>query len=113
MTVGCLKALGEVWPRTRRNVKEIQTIARHVLGLGKSVAGKETPKSDQVPSLVGGNETCNSTSISSEGENSGGGDFLSSLGDIDLCGFDPMGLGEQIVNIGDLDAGLSWWMNDI
>ncbi|KAL9949995.1 hypothetical protein ACHAO3_000257 [Verticillium nonalfalfae] len=33
MTVGCLKTLGEVWPRTAANVGEIQTIARHVLGL--------------------------------------------------------------------------------
>ncbi|GKZ17799.1 hypothetical protein AbraCBS73388_010119 [Aspergillus brasiliensis] len=35
MTLGCLKVLGEVWPRTARNVREIQTIARCVLGLGK------------------------------------------------------------------------------
>lgn len=33
MTVGCLKTLGEVWPRTAANVGEIQTIARHVLCL--------------------------------------------------------------------------------
>ena len=31
MTIGCLKALGQLWPRTARNVREIQTIARQVL----------------------------------------------------------------------------------
>ncbi|PYH63708.1 putative C6 transcription factor [Aspergillus vadensis CBS 113365] len=33
MALGSLKVLGEVWPRTVRNVGEIQTIARCVLGL--------------------------------------------------------------------------------
>lgn len=33
MTLGCLKVLGKVWPRTARNVREIQTIAQCVLGL--------------------------------------------------------------------------------
>lgn len=105
MTLGCLKAIGEIWPRTRRNVKEIQTIARHIFGLGGKFASKETPKSDEVPSLSSGNDA----SFSSEGEQSGG-DFLSSLGDFDICGFDP--LGEQMVNIGDMDGGMSWWMNE-
>ncbi|GAT21923.1 C6 zinc finger domain protein [Aspergillus luchuensis] len=35
MALGSLKVLGEVWPRTVRNVGEIQTIARCVLGLGQ------------------------------------------------------------------------------
>lgn len=107
MTVGCMKALGEVWPRTRRNVKEIQTIARHVLGLGGKAVERKTPNLDQVPGLLSGNET--GTGLSSDGEQSGS-DFLSSLGDLDLCGFDLAG--EQMVDIGNLDAGLSWWMND-
>lgn len=33
MTIGCLKALGEVWPRAARNVRELQTIGQNVLGL--------------------------------------------------------------------------------
>jgi hypothetical protein len=54
LIIGCLKALGELWPRTARNVKEIQTIARHVLGLGGQRAnesGDGTPASGGVPSL--------------------------------------------------------------
>ncbi|PYH87852.1 hypothetical protein BO71DRAFT_489239 [Aspergillus ellipticus CBS 707.79] len=39
MAIGCLKALGEVWARTARNVREIQTIAQRVLGLGKGAGG--------------------------------------------------------------------------
>lgn len=35
MALGSLKVLGEVWPRTVRNVGEIQTVARCVLGLGQ------------------------------------------------------------------------------
>ncbi|OOQ90460.1 C6 zinc finger domain protein [Penicillium brasilianum] len=33
VAIGCLNALGEFWARSARNVREIQTIARHVLGL--------------------------------------------------------------------------------
>ncbi|KAK2051579.1 hypothetical protein LY76DRAFT_621082 [Colletotrichum caudatum] len=52
MSIGCLKTLGEIWPRTARNVQEIQTIARHVLRLGpKATSNSNTPKSSSVPSL--------------------------------------------------------------
>lgn len=34
LTIGCLKSLGEVWPQGAKTVKEIQAIAREVLGLG-------------------------------------------------------------------------------
>lgn len=33
MTIGCLRSIGELWPRTARNVREIQLIARYALGL--------------------------------------------------------------------------------
>lgn len=57
MAIGCLKAMGEVWPRAARNVAEIQTIARRVLDLEAGTASKsETPKSSQVPSLSDGEE---------------------------------------------------------
>jgi len=36
MNIGCLKLLGELWPRTTRNLQEIQTIARHILGIEES-----------------------------------------------------------------------------
>ncbi|PHH62371.1 hypothetical protein CDD81_7167 [Ophiocordyceps australis] len=113
MTIGCLKALGAVWPRTANNVKEIQTISQHVLGLRgvNSSQGNKTPESNKVPSLAGGNSS--RTSISSKEEQSsgvGGWDLMASLGEIDLCGF--VSIGEQTVNAGDLDAGLSWWINE-
>lgn len=33
MAIGRLNDLADLWPRAARNVREIQTIARHVLGL--------------------------------------------------------------------------------
>lgn len=55
MFIGRLQAVGEVWPRAARNVSEIQTIARHVLGIqqGRASTGV-TPRSSQVPSLLDG-----------------------------------------------------------
>ncbi|CAG8888093.1 unnamed protein product [Penicillium egyptiacum] len=55
MTVGCLKALGKVWPRTARNVREIQTIASHILGL-ESSAGSDCQRNEpsEVPGPSGG-----------------------------------------------------------
>ncbi|CAG7566094.1 unnamed protein product [Fusarium equiseti] len=85
LTIGCLKALGEIWTRTARNVKEIQTIARHVLGLEKaSGAG-----SRQVPSLTGssGEGSSQSANVSTQGD-----DILASLGSFDdICGWINMG----------------------
>ncbi|KAH6683564.1 C6 zinc finger protein [Plectosphaerella plurivora] len=54
LIIGCLKALGDLWPRTAKNVREIQTIARHVLGLGgrkTDNSSSGTPVSGRVPSL--------------------------------------------------------------
>ncbi|PNP85442.1 hypothetical protein FNYG_01271 [Fusarium nygamai] len=91
LTIGCLKAVGEIWPRTARNVKEIQTIARHVLGLGGSSAEVgSTPGSTQVPSLT-----------QSEGEGSmetlptmdSDDNVFASLGSFeDICGWINMGI---------------------
>jgi hypothetical protein len=82
MILGCLKALGELWPRTARNVQEIQTIAHQVLGIGSELANNnDTSNSSEVPCLFGG-----------EGS-------LGSLNSIeDLCGW---------YNIGNLND-LSW-----
>lgn len=49
MTLGCLKVLGEIWPRTARNVREIQTIAQCVLGLGQVGSNHSTPGSGELP----------------------------------------------------------------
>lgn len=55
-TIGCLNSLAEIWPRAARNVREIQTIARHVLGLvpetseGQSCARGEGLRSPRLQS---------------------------------------------------------------
>lgn len=88
LTIGCLKCIGEVWPRTAKNVKEIQTIARHVLRLKGRASSNDTPGSNEIPSLThseGGNR--------SAGESEQGGDILASLGSMeDVCGWYTMGI---------------------
>lgn len=54
LIIGCLASLGELWPRTARNVKEIQFIARHVFGLESKSAKNTTPISIEEPDLCGG-----------------------------------------------------------
>ncbi|KAE8370385.1 hypothetical protein BDV27DRAFT_170071 [Aspergillus caelatus] len=89
MTLGCLKVLGEVWPRTARNVREIQTIAQTVLGVGSGVSNSsETPSSSTGPSSGGGEGSLDLASYvpSNDTTNS------SSLGSIeDLCGWYSLG----------------------
>jgi hypothetical protein len=52
VAIGCLKVLAEIWPRIARNVREIQTIAQSVLGLGpKSASDSDSAKSSDVPGL--------------------------------------------------------------
>ncbi|KAH7174311.1 uncharacterized protein B0J16DRAFT_375188 [Fusarium flagelliforme] len=84
LTIGCLKALGEVWARTAKNVKEIQTIARHVLGLEKA----SVSRSSEVLSLTGssGEGSSQSADVSTDG------DILASLGSFeDICGWINIG----------------------
>jgi hypothetical protein len=104
MTIGCLKDLGEFWPRTASNVKEIQTIARHVLGLtGSRPSGSSsTTKPSSVPSLSGGES---SGSLESEaGEPSVDVGAWGSLGSMeDVCGW---------YNLSDLGPELEQWMSD-
>ncbi|EED18536.1 C6 transcription factor, putative [Talaromyces stipitatus ATCC 10500] len=56
MIIGCLKELSEVWPRTARNLTEIQTIARHVLELETRTtsSGDTTSESNELPCLADG-----------------------------------------------------------
>ncbi|KAL2822420.1 hypothetical protein BJX63DRAFT_441109 [Aspergillus granulosus] len=101
MTIGCLKTLAELWPRIARNVREIQTIAQHVLGLGsgpRAMSSHTTPGSNDLPQLVDGD---GQGSLGSEGEvSSNDPDILPFLHSIDdLCGW---------YNIGELDTDLSW-----
>ncbi|KAI9035555.1 putative C6 transcription factor [Aspergillus affinis] len=85
MTLGCLRVLGDVWPRIARNVQEIQTIAQCVLGLG-SVA-------DSSRASTVNDNTSSGTARASSGSNTGDAqsndlDLIASLGAIDdLCGW--------------------------
>ncbi|KAM7184002.1 hypothetical protein V8F20_012401 [Naviculisporaceae sp. PSN 640] len=100
MTIGCLKALGEVWPRTARNVREIQTIARHVLGLGPKSTKSNTPRSSGVPSLSGGE---GQETLGSEGGQTSNSDddILASLASVDaVCGW---------YSSSDFATDMSWW----
>ena len=103
MTIGCLKALGELWPRTAKNVQEIQTIARHVLGLGPTAAGPDSVpgpiqaaslSSDQGQRVVGvGTDTSASDA-----------DIFGTLGSMeDVCGW---------YNSSDLGQDLAWWTSN-
>ena len=99
MTLGCLKVLGEVWPRTARNVREIQTIAQCGLGLGCVATDRSTPGSSENPSLgaEGASLDFNTSAIPRSGT-----DMIASIGSIeDLCGWYNLG------NLDDLPWGLS------
>ncbi|KAJ5639114.1 uncharacterized protein N7484_006976 [Penicillium longicatenatum] len=95
MTIGCLKALAELWPRTARNVRELQTIAHHVLGLASKVTTQPREGSDFSSSQSQGGAFGSETGASSDDFN-----VVPSLGSIDdLCGW---------YNIGDLDSNVAW-----
>ncbi|KAK2023246.1 hypothetical protein LX32DRAFT_667476 [Colletotrichum zoysiae] len=85
MSIGCLKALGEIWPRTARNVQEIQTIAQHVLRVGpKATSNSNTPKSSSVPSLSAGGGDIGSLTEPPTNES----DAFPSFGSMDdVCGW--------------------------
>ncbi|KIW21077.1 hypothetical protein PV08_01656 [Exophiala spinifera] len=93
MTIGCLKVLGEVWPRTAKNVQEIQTIARHVLGLGNP--GATEPDNSvrgpsEVPSLSSNDQgqTTNEGPDDEDPSPNNDIDIFPSLGSMeDLCGW--------------------------
>jgi hypothetical protein len=92
ITIGCLRALGEVWPRTAKNLREIQTIARHVLGLKESSG---IPSVNELPSLSSSEEP---TTQESEVGTSINPYMMNSLDD--LCSWHFLG---------DLDTELSGW----
>ncbi|KAJ5233170.1 hypothetical protein N7468_006126 [Penicillium chermesinum] len=96
MTLGCLKVLGEVWPRTARNVREIQTIAQCVLGLGPVVSNHNN--SATIDLLAFGADEISPDSTAS-GLSADSNDLSASVGDTEyLHGW---------YNPGDLDD-LSW-----
>lgn len=106
MTLGCLTVLGEVWPRTARNVREIQMIAQCVLGLGQIDSNHSTPGSSELWTFgtdrIGMDSTTRTTG-SSGGLLTDDINLRDSIGAIqDLCGW---------YNLGDLDD-LPWGMSN-
>lgn len=100
MTIGCLKALGEVWPRTAKNVQEIQTITRHVLGLGSKTAKSDNVLGcSDVPSL---SSDQGQTMSQSEADTSASdSEIFASLGSMeDICGW---------YSSSELSQDLTWW----
>lgn len=100
MTLGCLKVLGEVWPRTARNVSEIQTIAHCVLGIGGVASDGSTPGSSS------GNPSSGEGGVSLDMDTSGMQrnyiDMAASVGSIeDLCGW------YNLENVDDLPWGMT------
>ncbi|KAF4428594.1 hypothetical protein CFRS1_v007450 [Colletotrichum fructicola] len=98
LTIGCLKALGEFWPRTAKNVSEIQTIARHVLGLKRKTTSSDgTQTSNDATSQSGETATTGFGHSGSSNENG----ILASLGSMeDVCGW---------YNLGDLSSDFAQW----
>jgi hypothetical protein len=85
LSIGCLKTLGEVWPRTAKNVKEIQTIARHVLGTKEGTASDVTPSSSGPLSLTDSDGQTSIGTLDVMGQTD---DLLASLGPMeDICGW--------------------------
>lgn len=99
LTIGCLKNLGELWPRTARNVSQIQTIAKHVLGIETHVAQQEA--SECAHSATSASEETGSSSDLTSSSNS---DIFSTIREFeDMCGW---------YDIGELDSALSFWPTD-
>jgi hypothetical protein len=101
MTIGCLTTLGDIWPRTARNVREIQAISQHVLGMRSNATSKSsTPSLNTVPLTYGD---------LSQGSHSSDGDFQSNDTEIfpsihsieDLCGWYNFG---DLAELGHLDC---------
>ncbi|EGX91584.1 C6 zinc finger domain protein [Cordyceps militaris CM01] len=97
LTIGCLKHLGHLWPRIARNVAQIQTIAKHVLGMeaaqvaAKDVAGSATSVEDGDSSVA-------------QGTSSSSSDVFTAMRDFeDICGW---------YDIGEMDPVLSFWPAD-
>ena len=102
LSIGCLRALGDVWARTAKNVQEIQIIARHVLGLGTPANPSAGDARGPFPSTLHG-LTRDGGQASSGSETGTSSDGQFDVNAIDgLCGwFSP----------GEIGPELSWWVN--
>ncbi|TQV90720.1 C6 zinc finger domain-containing protein [Cordyceps javanica] len=98
LTIGCLKHLGDLWPRISRNVSQIQTIAKHVLSIEAHVTSKEA--SGSVHSATSVEENASSGDMPSSSSS----DIFSAIRDFDdICGW---------YDVGELDPTLSFWPAD-
>lgn len=100
MTIGCLRTLGEIWPRTAQNVREIQAIARQALGFESSTStpNSNTPSLAFTTSCSGGDNQ--SIGIAEDSETSIN-DYLPNAEDVDgACNW---------FNLGDLGQDFAWW----
>ncbi|KAJ3498330.1 hypothetical protein NLG97_g1202 [Lecanicillium saksenae] len=99
LTIGCLKNLGDLWPRTARNVSQIQTIAKHVLGIEN-----QSPPKDASSSRHSATSTSEEAGSSSDLTSSSNSDIFSTVREFeDICGW---------YDIGELDSALSFWPTD-
>lgn len=99
LTIGCLKNMGDVWPRTSRNLSQIQAIAKHVLGIKQHVAAKDAADSAHSATSLS-DENGSSTDISSSSNS----DIFSTIRDFeDICGW---------YDIGELDSAVPFWPAD-
>lgn len=125
MTIGCLRALGELWPRTARNVREIQIIARHVLGLEGSRTGSSgttvnTNVADTAPTAaVDAGATvpaalCSVPSLSNgeDGSSLGSSEIGTASNDQIFTTEGMDGVCGWYNNWTDLGPDFSWWMNN-
>lgn len=78
MTIGRLRDLGEVWPRTGKNLKEVQMVASHVLELGLGQGNKAVSSP-----LVGGTGS-EPGIVVGDGEE---GFAFPDIEDLDFCGW--------------------------
>lgn len=99
MTIGCLKALGGIWPRTARNLQEIQRIAQCALGLKEDTP---IPTASDPPSL--------SDPSSSERQTTQESDISSSIGDVtDMI--NSLDGPCSWYSLGDIDPEMPWWID--
>ena len=101
MTVGCLKTLGEVWPRTMKNLQEIQIIARHALGLEPKKTNSSTHSTNEALIVSGG-----------EGQTTSGSETAASSNDT-FPAVDAMEGSYGWYNPSDLDPEPAWWMDGL
>ncbi|KAL7929246.1 hypothetical protein V8C35DRAFT_199394 [Trichoderma chlorosporum] len=99
LTIGCLKTLGDIWPRTARNVQEIQKIARHALGLKED---SPVPTISDVPTLLRLSSSDRQTTQESE--------ISSSTNEVPYI-MNSLDGACSWYSLGDIDAEMPWWMD--